>query len=438
MLKSFQDHIAKEFPELKETPFIIAISGGVDSVVLAHLCQLSQFNFALAHCNFKLRGTQSDEDANFVEYLAKSLNCKVFIKEFETEQIATEEKNSIQITARDLRYNWFHELILTTEHEYLVTAHHLNDSLETFIINLSRSTGIKGLTGIPTKNDYIRRPLLKFIRSQIEEFALQKDLQWREDESNASTKYLRNKIRHHIVPNLLELNSSFLSNFDSTLEKLKETEELVSEFVTQISSEIITDNGNDKIIDILKLRSYKNQKAILYQLLSEYGFSEWDDVYNLLDAQTGKQVESSTHLLVKDRDQLVLSPIEKEDFEPIIIANGQKEIHTKNFKLKLETVNELGTFSSKLAYFDKSNLKFPLTLRSVEAGDYFYPFGMKGKKKLSDFLKDEKISTHNKRSQLVLCNANDDIIWVLNLRSDERYKVKPRTEDILKIEIIND
>lgn len=438
MINYFQQHIESEFPELVENPFIIAISGGVDSVVLAHLCSNLKLDFALAHCNFKLRADESDKDAHFIEDLANSLECKFFIKEFNTEEIAENHKDSIQVTARNLRYEWFSKLINTTDYNYLITAHHLNDSLETFIINLSRSTGIKGLLGIPSKNKYIRRPLLKFTRDEIKNFAIEHNIEWREDQSNKSSKYLRNKIRHQVVPELTNLNPQFLSNFESSLQKLQDSKLLIEDYTNLLFKKLVEEKEASYEIDIEKLNSFPNQKAILYQLLESFGFAEWDDVYHLLEAQTGKQVKSSTHLLVKNRQKLVLTSNSGKRFEPIEIEKDQIDVDLGDFKLEFNDVKKIGVLNPSVAYIDKSKLKFPLSLRSVQNGDYFYPFGMKGKKKLSDFLKDEKISPHLKSSQLLLCNGNEDIIWVLNLRIDERYKVEPTTEDILKIEILND
>lgn len=438
MLNRFQNHIESQFPELLGKPFIIATSGGVDSVVLAHLCSKLNVDFALAHCNFKLRAEESERDAEYVGELAKSMNCEFFVREFETESLADEQKESIQITARNLRYDWFRELVETTSYEYLLTAHHLNDSLETFIINLSRSTGIKGLSGIPSQNDYIRRPLLKFSKEEIKSFAIEHNIKWREDQSNETTKYLRNKIRHQVVPALMDLTPNFLKNFESSLQNLQDSELLLEDYTNLLFKTLVSKKEDSYEIDIEKLKTFPNQKAILYQLLKRFGFTEWEDVYHLLDAQTGKQVKSSSHLLVKDREKLVLTSISTEIFGSIEIKENQTSVDLGDFKLKLKEVSHLGNFASNVAYVDKSKLKFPLSVRTVQNGDYFYPFGMKGKKKLSNFLKDEKISPHLKSSQLLLCNGNADIIWVLHLRTDERYKVKPTTEKILKIEILND
>lgn len=435
MQNRFKSHIQSEFPELLTTPFLIAISGGLDSVVLAHLCNSLHLNFGLSHCNFQLRGLDSTRDAEFVENLSTRLKCEFFIKTFQTESIAKETKSSIQLTARKLRYDWFQELIETTSHHYLLTAHHLNDDLETFIINLSRSTGLKGLTGIPQRNSHILRPLLKFSKAELKEYAIKHNIYWREDQSNASTKYLRNEIRHKIVPSLLELNSQFLESFESTLEKLKQTEHLIKDYTALLHQDLVSEEANRFNIDIEKLKTHPNPHGILYQLLEGFGFTQWEDVYHLLDAQTGKIVKSPTHQLVKDRNKLTVAALYTEEIKPITIEESDKVVRMINSKLEFQDRKKLEETGKQFAYFDKSKLKFPLSLRPVQNGDYFYPFGMKGKKKLSDFLKDEKISPVDKSSQLVLCNYNGDIIWVLNLRTDHRYKVEKNTQNILKIEL---
>lgn len=435
MQDRFKSHIQSEFPELLTTPFLIAISGGLDSVVLAHLCNSLDLNFGLSHCNFKLRGIDSEKDEEFVKSLSISLKCDFFIKPFQTENIAKKSKSSIQLTARKLRYDWFQELIETTSYTYLLTAHHLNDNLETFIINLSRGTGLKGLTGIPQRNSHILRPLLKFSKAELKEYAIKHNIYWREDLSNASTKYLRNEIRHKIVPPLLELNTQFLENFGSTLEKLKQTEDLIDDYTVSLHQSLISEEADRLNIDIEKLKMHSNPQGILYQLLEGFGFTQWEDVYHLLDAQTGKILKSPTHQLVKDRNKLTVATLHTKESDSISIQESDKVVAIKNSKLVFQAHQKMGEIGKQFAYFDRSKLKFPLSLRPIQNGDFFYPFGMKGKKKLSDFLKDEKISPLDKSSQLVLCNYNGDIIWVLNLRTDHRYKVEENTQNILKIEL---
>ena len=390
MQNQFQQHLSSEFPELLSTPFIIAISGGVDSVVLAHLCKALDLNFALAHCNFQLRNTESNADEAFVSNLAKELDCEVFIKSFDTKFISEEWKTSIQVTARNLRYTWFHDLINQTKYSYLLTAHHLNDTLETFIINLSRSTGLKGLTGIPKKNNYIRRPLLNFSKEELKSYATSSGISWREDQSNQSTKYVRNQIRHKIVPELMELNSEFLKNFESTLVHLNQSKHLIEDYTNLVFKTLVQHLDDRYEINLEKLEEFPNQKAILYQLLEGFGFTEWEDIFHLKNAQTGKQVFSATHQLVKDRGYLVLSTLKSKNIESLEIKKIDTQIKADFIHLKLQKQQEMDDFKNQIAYIDASKLKFPLRIRSVQNGDYFYPLGMKGRKKLSDFLKDEK------------------------------------------------
>lgn len=436
MQNKFQQHLSTAFPELLSSPFIIAISGGVDSVVLAHLCHALNLNFALAHCNFQLRDSESDADEAFVKHLAEALNCEIFVKKFDTKAISKDWKTSIQVTARNLRYAWFQHLIEDTNYAYLLTAHHLNDNLETFMINLSRSTGLKGLTGIPLKNKYIRRPLLNFSKEDIKSFAASQNISWREDQSNLSTQYVRNQIRHEVVPALTELSPQFLKHFKTTLEHLSQSEQLLEDYSNLLFKTLVQNSGTHYKIDIEKLNEFPNPKAILYQLLEGFGFSEWDDVVHLKDAQTGKKVLSNTHQLIKDRRFLVLSTLETKEIEDLEIKKTDVEIKTDTIHLRLQKQHKMDELKKEIAYIDASKLKFPLRIRPVNHGDYFYPLGMKGKKKLSDFLKDEKVSPLDKSTQLLLCNTNGDIVWVINQRIDERYKVENGTKIIYKIEYL--
>lgn len=433
MLKEFQKHIDTNFPELRKNPFIIAISGGVDSVVLAKLCQLLNFDFALAHCNFQLREDESFQDEKFVEDLAKKLDCPFFLKRFQTEKIANANKTSIQLAARNLRYNWFENLIGKENFKFVLTAHHLNDQLETFIINLSRSTGLKGLSGIPEQNKYLRRPLLIFSKEDILDFAKTQNIEWREDESNVSTKYLRNQIRHDVVPRLKELHPEFLNNFKKTQEQLQQSEALLEDYTEILFKTLVTHENNRYFIDIQKLKSYPNQKGILYQLLNCFGFTAWDDIYDLCDSETGKKVYSDSHILLKDRAFLTLIALDSSSGIDIEIQKNQKSLVTNLGEFHFENVDQISETFKNIAYLDAKKLNFPLRLRMFHNGDYFYPLGMQGKKKLSDFLKDEKVNLIDKQNQLLFCDDKQHIIWVVNHRIDERYKINDQTKDILKI-----
>jgi len=430
MLQKLQQHIQKNFPFLQQKKLLIAISGGIDSVVLTHLLHQLHFNISLAHCNFKLRGNDSDVDEQFVVNLGKTLQIKTVTKAFETEKIAKKNKESIQITARKLRYNWFKELQKTHHLDYVLTAHHADDNLETFFINLSRGTGLEGFTGIPPVNKKIVRPLLLFSRDEILAYAKEHQITWREDLSNASNKYLRNKIRHQIVPVLKEINPTFLKSFEKTITHLQESQQIVNDAIANVKKTVFT---NDKI-DIQKIQQLSHPKSYLYQLLKPYGFTEWNDVANLLNAQTGKQVFSKTHRLLKDRHFLILSEKsnENEMTSTYLIHKNDTQI-TFPIRLQLENVHFVSEKNIKTIYVDKDLLKYPLILRKWRKGDYFYPAGMQGKKKVSKYFKDEKMSLLEKEKTWLLCNNDHRIIWIEGKRQDRCTMVNENTKHILKI-----
>ncbi|MGB0891038.1 MAG: tRNA lysidine(34) synthetase TilS [Flavobacteriaceae bacterium] len=433
MLQDFQKHIDLNFPFLKDKKLLIAISGGVDSVVLTHLCKaLNGVEVSLAHCNFQLREKESDRDADFVKDLGEKLNLKTFITTFNTQQYSKEKKLSTQVAARDLRYHWFNELIKEHQFNYVLTAHHADDNLETFLINLTRGTGLDGLTGIPTINGNVVRPLLGFSRNNILDFANENEIEWREDASNSETKYVRNKIRHEVVPKLKEINSNLLDSFKKTTEFLEESQQIVEDRIELVSSEIISTKNDIQKINIKKLSILSNPQAYLYQLLKQYGFTEWKDVYNLLFAQSGKQVFSRTHRLLKDRSFLILSEIKEIENKSFCIEENQAEIN-EPIHLKFENTEKSFSKDNNVILVDKDLLKFPLSIRKWENGDYFCPSGMRGKKKLSKYFKDEKYSLLEKENTWLLCNTNNDIVWIVGKRQDNRYKATKTTTNILKI-----
>jgi len=438
--EQFSEHINSHFSFLKDKKLLIAVSGGVDSVVITQLLHQLNFTISAAHCNFRLRGVRSDEDENFVKKLAKQLRIPVFTKSFETGKIAQQEKLSIQLAARKLRYDWFHELLAKNELDYIITAHHADDNLETFLINTVRGTGLDGLTGIPTKNGNIIRPLLPFTKEQIENYAKDNAIDWREDSSNAEINYLRNKIRHKIIPVLKELNPGLLTSFGQTIENLKGSRQIIDDRIQDIQKTLVipAEAGIHKI-NIEHLKNLNNPKAYLYELLKQYGFTEWNDVTNLVEAQSGKQVVSKTHRLLKDREFLLLTGLaavnttEKE----YNITDKEEYLTIDNFEIRLtkqKTYNPQLSIAN-LIYLDLDKLKFPLVVRKWKNGDYFYPLGMQGKKKVSKFFKDEKMSIVQKENSWLLC-SNNEIVWVIGKRLDDRYKVVDGTTNILKIEII--
>ncbi len=431
MLPKFIKHISNTMSFLIGKKLLVACSGGVDSMVLANLCVAAGLDIALAHCNFNLRGEESDGDEDFVRQFADTLEVECFVKKFDTQQYAQTNRGSVQMAARELRYQWFSELMDAKGYDYVLTAHHADDSLETFLINLSRGTGIDGLSGIPTVNKRVVRPLLPFAQNEILEYAKSEKISWREDSSNASAKYLRNKIRHQIVPLLKELHPTFLQNFGNTQNNLQQSEVLVGNHLNEVKGKLFEPRGEDIKISIEKLQQYQPLDSYLYGLFRDYGFTEWEDVKGLVSAMSGKKVISKTHILVKDRDFLILSRSEKSE-DTIYSVHLHGEQGRLPIKLKLEYVENLEKQGGNVIFLDKDKLNFPLVLRKWGKGDYFYPFGMRGKKKLSKFFKDEKMDVISKEKQWLLC-SDKEIVWVVGKRADERFKVDDSTQQILKI-----
>ena len=439
MFNAFENLLNNQFSFLKETPVLVAVSGGLDSMVLTHLCKNAGLNIALAHCNFKLRADESDGDEDFIKAYAKTHNLDVFTTHFETGIIAQKSKQSIQMAARQLRYDWFESLQFQHGFEYVLTAHHADDCLETFLINLSRGTGLDGLTGIPEINGSVVRPLLTFSRDEIFDFATQENVKWREDGSNQNTKYLRNKLRHTVIPLLKELNPSFMDRFESTQTHLKDTKSLIEDYMLEVEDRVIESIDEDQIIyNIDKIQSLNNPKAYLFQLLKTYNFTDWTEISALLNAQSGKQIVSSSHRLLKNRSQLILSQWIQTETTSISIDASQSliSIPSQPYDLKMEVVTSIGSKEHDEVYLDFKTLKFPLSLRNWTKGDYFYPRGMSGKKKLSKYFKDEKLSTIEKENTLIIYDENA-LVWIVGRRADQRFIATETSPKILKISILH-
>lgn len=435
MLAKLKKHIVENFQFLENKKLVLATSGGLDSMVMAHLFQQLGFDIALAHCNFQLRGLESFEDQNFVQEYAATNEIPLFITQFDTEAFAKDYKLSTQLAARDLRYSWFYELLETENYDYVLTAHHADDNLETFLINLSRGTGLEGLVGIPEQNDKIIRPLLLFSRQEIANYAAENTIQWREDSSNASDKYLRNKIRHDLVPLFKELNPQFIASFQKTQSYLQDAQTMLEDAAIMVYQQVAKKKGDEIYFDLKQLKRLANYKSYLYQWLHEFGFSSWNDVYDLVESQSGKQVFSPDFRLLKDRDSLILSPIhsEKEKSEYFVNKNSTEV----NFPLNLSfcKVSDISLPTNTAIFVDEDQLEFPLVLKRWNQGDLFQPFGMNGKsKKVSKFFKDEKLSLIEKENSWILWSGNR-IVWIVGLRQDERFRIINTTKNILKIEL---
>lgn len=436
MLSKLTAHLSENFSFLKDKKLLLAVSGGIDSMVLLQLFKSLNYDIAIAHCNFGLRSEESNGDEKFIREYAEKNNIKIFVTRFNTEGFAADNKLSIQVAARQLRYIWFHQLLEENNLDYILTAHHLDDSIETALINFTRGTGIEGLTGIPQQNGKIIRPLLNSTRQEIEKFADEEDINWREDSSNASDKYLRNKMRHDVIPILKSLNPAFTESFKQTTAHLKQVHSLAEDASVLVYKQVVNEQDAQKRFMIQELKRLPNYKAYLYQWLKPFGFTAWDDIYSLVDAQAGKQIFSENFRLIKDRDVLILEPITDNSKKVYIITDAAQRVN-EPVQLRFTNVDEIDkNATKKVIYVNNELIKFPLFVKRWKEGDYFYPFGMNGqKKKLSKFFKDEKMSLPDKENAWVL-TSGEHIIWVIGMRADNRFRVTENTTQILKIEVL--
>ena len=435
MLAKFRKTIAENLPFLMHSKLLLATSGGLDSMVMTALFKKEEFDIALAHCNFNLRASESDADENFIRKYADGNNIPIFTANFDTVSFASDNKTSIQVAARQLRYLWFEELSKEHGFDYVLTAHHADDNLETFLINLSRGTGLDGLTGIPIQNGNIVRPLLAFTREEIAAFAQENKIEWREDSSNASDKYLRNKLRRDIVPILKELNPRFLESFGETLQYLKQASTMVEDAAKLVYKEVVIEKEDKIIFKIFDLKRLPNFRAYLHHWLRDFGFTAWQDIYDLVDAQTGKQIFSPEYVLLKDREILVLQKRQESNFETFTIAT---DLESLKFPINLlfTKVSNIGEATVNRIFVDYDKLKYPLQLRKWREGDSFQPFGMIGSKNVSKFFKDEKFSLYDKAEVWILISGDEQIIWIVGNRMDDRFKITSETTNILEIELL--
>ena len=435
MLDKIKNHIDHNFPFLGSKKLLLATSGVLDSMVMAHIFHKLKYEVALVHCNFQLRGMESFEDQKFVQDYAEANEVPIFVTQFDTEAFAKDYKLSTQVAARDLRYNWFYELLETKNYDYVLTGHHADDNVETFLINLSRGTGLDGLVGIPEQNDKIIRPLLLFSREEIANYANENEIRWREDSSNASDKYLRNKIRHDVVPLFKELNQQFIASFQKTQSFLQESQQMVEDASIMVYQQVAKQEEEEIRFDLNQLKKLPNYRSYLYQWLHEFGFMAWDDVYDLVDSQSGKQVFSPNFRLLKDRNSLILYPINNErEVQNYFIDKDTKEVNIP-LNLSFCKVNDISVLSNTAIFVDREKLEFPLVLSRWRQGDYFQPFGMGGRsKKVSKLFKDEKLSLIKKENIWILRSA-ETIVWVVGIRQDERFRISDTTENILKIQL---
>jgi len=442
LLKNFLNYIKENELFSKEKKILVGVSGGIDSVVMCDLFNQAGFKFAIAHCNFRLRGEESDADETFVQHLSKKYQVPIYSTRFETQQYATEKKISIQMAARELRYKWMQEIRVGEGYDYVAIAHHQNDVIETFFVNLLRGTGIAGLHGIAAKKNEIVRPLLAFSRAEIETYAINNKLSFREDSSNLSDDYMRNKIRHQLIPVLKEINPNLEQTFSQTIEKIKETEVIYLQEIEQKRKELQEIISGKILFPIHKLKKLQPINAYLHGFLSFYNFNSQviAQIAKSLDAEPGKLFYSPTHCLLKDRDTLVISVSRPETDVTTYFIKETDAMLDDPLKINISTINwEKGIKfpdSPKIAYLDADKIKFPLKVRKWQVGDFFFPLGMNKKKKLSDFFIDNKISIFDKEKIFVIL-SNEEIIWIAGYRIDERYKINSSTKKALILNMYN-
>lgn len=425
----FNNHLQNK--SFSANSFLLAISGGIDSMVLLDLFRNSTVKFQVAHCNFQLRGEDALGDEQFVKEYCQHNKIPFYTIRFDVEAYQKTGNYSVEMACRNLRYNWFDELMDKNELDYLVTAHHLDDNVETFLINLSRGTGLKGLTGMQLFNGKIFRPLLEFTKDDLLSYAKENNINWREDYTNKTDDYTRNKIRHHILPVLKEIHPLFNDNFLKTLSYLNHNKMIIQDRINEIENRLFIGNNPSKILikDLLVLHPLE---TYLYYLFEKYGFNSTKELIKFLDSKVGSEIKSEGYRLVKDRDYILLQPIEPITENEIPILGDFIKINSLNLKFeKSKSQNDKAT-----EIIDYESISFPLKLRKVIDGDYFYPIGMKGQKKLiSKFMKDLKLSKLEKEQVWLLCDKEDKIIWIVNYRLDERFKITKTSKNFLNITV---
>lgn len=438
MTQVFAQHLIKNFQEIKpDSHLLVAFSGGVDSVVLTALLHKLGYPIYLAHVNFNLRNYESDKDMAFAKAFADRLNIPVYIHEANTKGYAKQHNISTQEAARAIRYKWFKDLISQNRLDFILTAHHADDLLETVMINLVRGSGLKGFTGIPEKRDNILRPLLPYAKKELYDYAKHENLTWREDLSNQSEDYLRNRIRQKVIPPLKKSTENAFKQAIKSINLAKSSYVLFDKLLDEKLAKISVFKDSVYWIDIHQLKKETQAKTLLFHLLNRLDIYRTDDIFKLLNAQKGKYVADGRYKIIRERDHLVIKALEAtqagDDIE-IPLQNGCYDF--ANGQLKLEFCSEMGETSKNIAYLDADLLKEVLILRQWRNGDYFKPLGIKGTKKVSDFLKDNHIAHFEKKNQWVLLH-NKSIIWLVNHQIDDRFKIKKNTTRCLKITYLN-
>jgi tRNA(Ile)-lysidine synthase len=438
LFEKFIAYIKKENLFQSTDKLLLAVSGGVDSVVLCALCKQAGYNFSIAHCNFKLRGEASDRDEQFVQGLAEKYGVSFYSTSFNTEVIAAETKKSIEETARNLRYQWFETLRSENNYNHIITAHHADDNIETVVMHFFRGTGIKGLRGILPKQNKIIRPLLFARRADLEAFVSTNQLAFVTDHTNAENDYTRNYFRNTLLPLVSKSFPEVKENMLKNIQRFTETEILYRQSVDLHLKKLLEQKGNEVHIPVLKLLKTIPLATIVYEIIKAFGFTahQTEEVVGLLKSETGKYVESASHRIIKNRNWLIIAPVVIMEAQHILIENTVKRIVFAGGEIAIEKIatDKVNLNSSpSIAMLDAGEISFPLLLRKWKQGDYFYPLGMQKKKKVNRFLTDQKLSLTQKENTWVI-EMNKKIIWLAGLRIDDRFKTTPQTRQVLKLE----
>jgi tRNA(Ile)-lysidine synthase len=473
LLQRFQQYIFDQHLFSPGDTLLLAVSGGIDSVVLCELCKQAGYSFIIAHCNFKLRAAESERDAAFVQQLAQNYKVPLFKKEFDTAEFAEKNKLSIQEAARELRYGWFAELLnretanVKRETETrqpetwnlepgtgneeptaycplptaLLTAHHLDDNIETMLMHFFRGTGIHGLRGMLPKQGHLVRPLLFARKQELKQFATENNLSWVEDSSNALDKYSRNYFRNQLIPLVQHIYPEAENNLAANLRRFADMEQLYEQALALHKKKLLEYKGEEVHIPILKLQRSEPLHAIVYEIISDFGFSaaQVEEVIKLLGSESGRYVQSATHRIIKNRRWLIIAAAQREQAQTLVIDADEDRIVFENGALELERLKNKDVQlvnDRAIALIDQGTLQFPLLLRKWKKGDYFYPLGLKKKKKLARFFIDQKLSLTDKEKVWVL-ESNKKILWVVGLRIDDRFKITGSTKQVLRIQLKN-
>jgi tRNA(Ile)-lysidine synthase len=435
MVKEFRRYIVDNNMFCRDSRILLAVSGGIDSMVMAGLFLAEGIDTGIAHCNFSLRGNESDLDEELVRMYARKNKLPFYTVKFDTKAFAKRNGLSVQMAARELRYKWLEEIRAQNGYYRTAVAHNLNDNIETLLINLIRGTGISGLTGIQPVSKSVIRPLLFATRSEIESYSKRHCIAYREDSSNADNKYTRNKIRHLVIPVLKDINPALEKTLAETIVKLKETDDLLDKYITGIRSSFSITEEGAVAFDADKLKSCLAEKTLLYELFKPYGLSgtQTEDLSNVIAGATGGQIFTSSHRILKNRRKIIVSPNEKFTRTIFRIKNTAdlKNVPLiESARLVVLTENFVIPDDKTTACLDENEIGYPLIIRNWKRGDFFYPLGMKNKKKISDFLTDRKLSLIEKEKIMVL-ESGGKIAWVIGERIDSRFRIRSSTSSAL-------